>query len=83
MKPLTLDSLNTTISNSPPPKLLVRTPIPTASKTPTHRLVTCPSATLDLRGVKVPEHPTFSFLELEIEQLRRENRFLKKKLHQM
>jgi hypothetical protein len=47
MKKFIVDSLNTTVSNSPPAKMTIRTPIGTTRKMQNHKLVTAPSASFD------------------------------------
>ena len=83
MKNFFQDSLNTTTSNSTPPKILVRAPIAGGSKGALERIASSPSVSFDKRGPKITRKETNELVQLELEQLRRENRFLKKKIHEM
>jgi len=47
MKKIIVDSLDTTVSNSPPAKAPVRTPIGVVSKIPINKLMTMPSTPSD------------------------------------
>lgn len=54
MKKLIVDSLNTTVSISPPAKIHIKTPVGTSRKIAAPKLTTMPSASFDKITRKAP-----------------------------
>lgn len=83
MKKSFMESLNTTISNSPPTTRYIRSPISSSQTLLKQKTKRTPLTLLDCHWEETHEIDSHDIMSLEIEQLRRENKFLTKKIEEM